>query len=74
MIPPINLPAQKVPDFVQSMAIPIRENKQDLEGPHQQFEVAISYDKAQQTFLVIATNLEDTHDYFEIRVDGDEEI
>lgn len=27
------------------MQIPIRENKQDHPGPHQQFEVAITYDE-----------------------------
>jgi len=27
-----------------------------------------------QKFKVVATNLEDTHDYFEIKVDGQDEI
>eukprot|EP00354_Favella_ehrenbergii_P005309 CAMPEP_0170451924 /NCGR_PEP_ID=MMETSP0123-20130129/1002_1 /TAXON_ID=182087 /ORGANISM="Favella ehrenbergii, Strain Fehren 1" /LENGTH=140 /DNA_ID=CAMNT_0010713775 /DNA_START=1276 /DNA_END=1698 /DNA_ORIENTATION=- len=74
--PPTNpLKAQKVaPDFVQQMPIPIRENKQDVPGPHQKFEVAMTHDKLRQKLKVIATNLEDTRDYFEIKVDGNEEI
>ena len=63
-----------VPDYVQQMAIPMRENKQDVPGPHQKFEVAMTHDKQKQKFKVIATNLEDTRDYFEIKVDGTEEI
>ena len=31
-------------------------------------------DKVKQKFKVVATNLEDTHDYFEIKVDGQDEI
>jgi len=56
------------------MAIPIRENKKDQEGPHQQFEVAISLDDENHKFMVVATNLVDTRDYFEIKVNGEEDI
>jgi len=31
-------------------------------------------DKQRQKFKIVATNLKDTHDYFEIKVDGEEEI
>ena len=34
----------------------------------------MTHDKQRQKFKVIATNLEDTRDYFEIKVDGTEEI
>jgi len=46
----------------------------DLPGPHQQFEVAITHDQSNQKFLVVATNLEDTRDYFEIKVNGADEV
>lgn len=42
--------------------------------PHQQFEVVINHDKQNEKFLVVATNLVDTRDYFEIKVNGHEEI
>ena len=38
------------------------------------FEVAITYDEPNEKFLVVATNSEDTRDYFEIKVNGQEEI
>ena len=34
----------------------------------------MTHDQQRQKFKVIATNLEDTRDYFEIKVDGQEEI
>ena len=52
----------------------MRENKRDAEGPHQSFEVVITLDEDNEKFLVVATNLEDTRDYFEIKVNGAEEI
>ena len=36
--------AEQKPDYVRVIEIPVRENKQDLEGPHQKFEVAITHD------------------------------
>ncbi len=59
---------------MRNIEIPVRENKQDHEGPHQSFEVAITHDEANEKFLVVATNLADTRDYFEIKVNGGEEI
>ena len=34
----------------------------------------MTHDKQRQKFKVIATNLEDTRDYFEIKVEGTDEI
>ena len=34
----------------------------------------MTHDQERQKFKVIATNLEDTRDYFEIKVNGSEEI
>jgi hypothetical protein len=48
------------PQFLSSMDIPVRENKQDHEGPHQKFQVAITLDQANESFLIVATNLVDT--------------
>ena len=52
----------------------MRENKVDHPGPHQRFEVVISNDEQSEIFLVVATNLEDTRDYFEIKVNGTDEV
>ena len=38
------------------------------------FEVAITHSHAEEKFLIVATNLADTRDYFEIKVTGAEEI
>lgn len=36
--------------------------------------MAISLDEVNERFLVVATNLADTRDYFEIKVNGKDEI
>jgi len=56
------------------MPIPIRENKQDAPGPHQEFEVVINHNLENDKFYVVATNVADTRDYFEIKVNGKDEI
>ena len=52
------------------MGIPIRSNKRDNDPPHQEFQVTIT--NQTELLLIIATNLLDQRDYFEIKVEGKE--
>ena len=52
----------------------MRENKRDFPEPHQHFEVAITLDEQTEKFLIVATNLDDQRDYFEIKVSGKSDV
>ena len=58
--------------FEDVIGIPVRSNKQDQPPPHQNFRVSIQ--QFQETLVIVAVNLSDQRDYFEIKVEGSEDV
>ena len=54
------------------MGIPYRQNKQDFPEPHKQFEVKIQH--VGEELSIVALNVEDRTDFFEINVQGAEDV
>ena len=63
---------EQKPKFLKVMGIPQRQNKQDFPPPHLRFEVHIW--NTDDRMSIIAYNLNDRRDFFEINVDGKEEV